>query len=163
MLTDKQFHQKLISLHQRITATREASNPKGDRPSPQFPKQYPKRPTTPPLPPEMPEEKESRESAAKEGAEKLGVSWADARHYAMALARWAKAGFPVREQAEVERIEREICRPCEKYVDGRCKQCGCRVTASSLAVANKIKMATENCPLGKWLGATATPAATTGL
>jgi len=87
---------------------------------------------------------------AKAGAEKLGVSTADVAHYANALARWTAAGFPVREQAEVERIERDLCRPCEKYVDGRCKQCRCRVTTSNLAVANKIKMATEDCPLGKW-------------
>ena len=83
-------------------------------------------------------------------AEKLGVTTADVSHYAQALARWTAAGFPVREQVEVERIERELCKPCEKYVDGRCKQCRCRVTASSLAVVNKIKMATESCQQGKW-------------
>jgi hypothetical protein len=83
-------------------------------------------------------------------AKRLGVSLSDVSHYAQALARWTVAGFPVRDQTEVERIERELCRPCEKYVEGRCKTCGCRVTSSSLAVANKIKMATESCPAGKW-------------
>ena len=86
---------------------------------------------------------------AKAGAERLGVTWVNARHYMRALARWTAAGFPVREQAEVERIECEICRPCEKYVNGRCKQCGCRVNRA-VALVNKIKMATENCPLKKW-------------
>jgi len=83
-------------------------------------------------------------------AKKLGVTMADVSHYAQAVARWTAAGFPVRDQAEVERIERELCKPCEKYTDGRCKQCGCRVNQSSLAVANKIKMATEHCKDGKW-------------
>jgi len=81
-------------------------------------------------------------------AERLGVSLSDVRHYAGALAKWTKAGFPTREQAEVERIE-AICKACDKYADGRCKQCGCRVNTGP-AVVNKIKMATENCPLGKW-------------
>lgn len=83
-------------------------------------------------------------------AERLGISLFDVAHYTAALAQWTVAGFPAREQEEVSRIERELCRPCEKYVDGRCKTCGCRVTASSLAVVNKIKMATEHCPLEKW-------------
>ena len=83
-------------------------------------------------------------------AEKLDVSLTDVSHYAQALARWTAAGFPARDQAEVERIELELCKTCEKYTDGRCKKCGCRVTASSLAVVNKIKMATEHCPMEKW-------------
>lgn len=95
-----------------------------------------------------------QEAIAKEAAEKLGVTWADARHYAKALVHWGKAGFPVREQSEVERIEREICRPCSDYVKGRCRLCGCRVTASSLPIINKIKMATEHCRRGKWPGET---------
>jgi len=84
------------------------------------------------------------------GAERLGVSLSDVTHYAQAVATWTAAGFPVREQAEVERIEADLCRPCEKYIDGRCKQCGCQVTASSIPLLNKIKMATESCPQGKW-------------
>jgi len=90
------------------------------------------------------------EEAIKPAADKLGVSLSDVGHYAQALAQWTAAGFPVRKQAEVDRIEAEICRPCEKYVDGRCKECGCRVNTSKLAVANKIKMKTQVCPLGKW-------------
>lgn len=86
----------------------------------------------------------------KRATEKLGVTMADASHYAQALVAWTRAGFPVREQSEVERIERDLCRPCEHYVEGRCNKCGCRVTKSSLAIFNKIKMATEKCPVGKW-------------
>ncbi len=83
-------------------------------------------------------------------ATRLGVSLSDIGRYAQALAKWTAAGMPMRDQAEVERIEREICKPCEKYVEGRCKTCGCRVNKSSIAVANKIKMVTEKCPMGKW-------------
>lgn len=83
-------------------------------------------------------------------AARLGISAGDIIHYAAALARWIATGFPARDQAEVVRIERELCRPCDSYADGRCRECGCRVTASAVAVANKIKMATESCPLKKW-------------
>jgi hypothetical protein len=89
------------------------------------------------------------EATARAGADKLGVSWSDARHYLAALAAWGKAGFPAREQSEVERIERELCRPCAEYLDGRCKACGCRVTLGP-ALTNKIRMATERCKKGKW-------------
>jgi len=85
-----------------------------------------------------------------EAREKLGISAEDMKHWAQALARWTRAVYPVRSQAEVERIERDICRPCEEYVDGRCKSCGCRVSKSRIAVSNKLKMATESCPKGKW-------------
>lgn len=85
-----------------------------------------------------------------EAAEKLGITGDDIKHWAQALARWTAAGFPVRSQAEVIEIEATHCRPCEKYVDGRCQECGCRVSKSRWGVANKLKMATENCPLGKW-------------
>lgn len=83
-------------------------------------------------------------------AARLGVSLADVGHYAQALARWTAAGFPTRLQAEIERIEAEHCRPCDAYLAGRCSECGCRVTTSGLAVANKIAMATESCSRGLW-------------
>jgi hypothetical protein len=85
-------------------------------------------------------------------AARLGLSLDDVGHYAQALAKWTAAGFPTREQAEVVRIEAEICRPCENYRNGRCAKCGCRVTASSIAIVSKIKMATEHCPLALWPG-----------
>jgi hypothetical protein len=84
-------------------------------------------------------------------ATRLGISLTDVGHYAVALTRWTAAGFPTRTPAEVARIEAEHCRPCTPhYRDGRCTKCGCRVNTSSLAVANKIAMATEHCPAGKW-------------
>jgi len=70
-----------------------------------------------------------------------------------ALIKWNKAGRPTRTQEEVDHIHREFCAvPCEWYDEGagRCRGCGCKVTTGSIAVFNKIKMATEHCPKDKW-------------
>jgi hypothetical protein len=70
-----------------------------------------------------------------------------------ALIKWNKAGRPTRTQEEVKHIHREFCAmPCEWYDEGagRCRGCGCKVTTGSIAVFNKIKMATEHCPKDKW-------------
>jgi GR25 family glycosyltransferase involved in LPS biosynthesis len=82
-------------------------------------------------------------------AVRLGITLEDTTHYAHALARWAKAGFPTRTQEEVDRILYECCQPCDSYVNGRCAICRCRVNRGP-AVVNKIRMATEDCPKGKW-------------
>ena len=82
-------------------------------------------------------------------ADELGVSLADAAHYTAALARWTAAGWPTRTEAEVARIFL-ICQVCEALRGDRCGECRCRVAVSGMAVANKIKMATEKCALGKW-------------
>jgi hypothetical protein len=74
--------------------------------------------------------------------------------YKEAVLRWHKAGRPTRTQEEVKAILDNHCKagPCEWYdpEKGRCKGCGCVVSASSIAIFNKIKMATERCPKGKW-------------
>lgn len=86
-----------------------------------------------------------------EAVERLGISPSDVVHWAEALASWTAAGFPTRSQDEVRRILQQHCNEaCESFIEGRCKRCGCRVNGSRLAVANKIKMATEHCPAGKW-------------
>ena len=82
-------------------------------------------------------------------AKKLGIRTIHIKHFAQALIRWTAAGMPMREQAEVERLE-AVCRECKHYRNGRCAKCGCCVSKSRVAVRNKIKMATENCPAGKW-------------
>jgi hypothetical protein len=86
---------------------------------------------------------------AAAGAERLGITWRDAAHYVKALTRWTIAGFPTRNPEETVRIEQTVCRPCDQYVDGRCKDCRCQVN-KSMALVNKIKLLTERCPLGKW-------------
>ncbi|MCL2623691.1 MAG: hypothetical protein FWD31_08510 [Planctomycetaceae bacterium] len=73
-------------------------------------------------------------------------------HYARALSRWIKAGRPIRDEAEIERIFETCCKPCEAYdaTSSTCGYCGCRVNCIKVAPLNKIAMATEECPLEKW-------------
>jgi len=73
------------------------------------------------------------------------------RGYAAALARWLAAGRPTRTDAETDRLF-EICEGCPRYDRDRsaCSLCGCKVSRGGWAVVNKIRMATEDCPLGKW-------------
>jgi len=90
----------------------------------------------------------SRLAGAQAGAEKLGVTWSDARRYAAALARWARAGFPMRTDQSVDRIV-ALCQQCDGFVAGRCKHCGCRINHGP-ALTNKARMATEKCPKSHW-------------
>lgn len=70
-----------------------------------------------------------------------------------AIARWKTAGKPVRGQAEIQRCL-TICKSCDQY-DIRlgmnyCKACGCHVNGLLIGELNKIRMATESCPLKRW-------------
>jgi hypothetical protein len=80
-------------------------------------------------------------------ADRLEIGPSDIVHYAQAIIRWIAAGFPVCTQEEVERRV-SICRSneCGKYVDCHCALCGCNVNTSRIAVLNKAKLATEDCP-----------------
>lgn len=77
------------------------------------------------------------------------------RTFAEATAHWIAAGRPVRDEAEVLRIYDDICGPCERREATAdpdvawCQQCGCRLGRGG-QVLNKILLATEHCPLGKW-------------
>lgn len=73
-------------------------------------------------------------------------------NYQAALRRWISGGRPTRSSEEVAEILETHCKKCDWYDSekGRCKGCGCRVTSSSVAVLNKIKMATEHCPKELW-------------
>jgi len=73
-----------------------------------------------------------------------------AYHYTQALSRWLKMGRPVRSEEEIMKILETYCKPCEAYEKGGCQSCGCRVNLATTAPLNKIAMATEKCPLGKW-------------
>ena len=72
--------------------------------------------------------------------------------YASAVSRWVAAGRPVRSEEEIQRIYDTCCRPCEHFdpQKGTCKICGCRVRRNGAALLNKIKMATEHCPIRQW-------------
>jgi hypothetical protein len=64
-------------------------------------------------------------------------------------AQFIKSGMVVVSPEDLEK-RLAICRNCEKFDaealngTGRCKLCGC-------STALKLKMATEKCPIGKWL------------
>jgi len=72
--------------------------------------------------------------------------------WAEASAGWAAAGLPVRSDAEVQRIFDTFCTACSWYDSVRrlCRGCGCGVNVSGMALFNKIKMATQNCPQHLW-------------
>lgn len=93
-----------------------------------------------------------RDADLVRAVERLGIDSADVVGWAKAVADWLIAGMPVRPMEEVERIETTVCRPCEHYnePDGRCKLCRCCVNKKAQAVRNKIRMKTEQCPIGKW-------------
>lgn len=57
---------------------------------------------------------------------------------------WAASGFKVRDPAEVKRILTEVCGPCEEKNGNICNACKC-------FLKKKAKMATETCPLGKYV------------
>lgn len=69
--------------------------------------------------------------------------------YATAVARWIAAGRPTRTDQQVAALLAN-CEACEHYADGACRKCGCRVSASPNALANKLRMLTESCPIGRW-------------
>jgi len=72
--------------------------------------------------------------------------------YAEAVIEWTAAGRPERSDEEVQRIFCHYCEPCKRFDPSQriCLDCGCRVTDGRFALLNKIKMATQHCPKGKW-------------
>lgn len=69
-----------------------------------------------------------------------------------AATRWMVAGRPRRSFGEITRIYDELCQPCPQFMakSQSCGVCGCRVSKNRAALLNKIRMATESCPRGKW-------------
>lgn len=66
-----------------------------------------------------------------------------------AHAKWIAAGCPVRSDDEIA-ARFAICSACEQFRrPSLCAHCGCQLRPSGV-VANKIALATEVCPLGKW-------------
>jgi len=70
--------------------------------------------------------------------------------YEIAVREHKKQGEPSRSDEEVARIFEDACRPCERFNGKSCTLCGCRVNKSPSALRNKIRMATEVCPIGRW-------------
>ena len=72
--------------------------------------------------------------------------------YTRALSRWIKAGRPIRSEEEIRSIFQEHCRLCEERDAQRnvCRSCGCYIGLEAAPLRNKLAMATEDCPKGKW-------------
>lgn len=68
-----------------------------------------------------------------------------------AVARWIRHGRPVRSNEQVEALY-AICESCNVFDRKKsiCTICDCNVNLSTHATLNKLLMATESCPLGKW-------------
>lgn len=69
--------------------------------------------------------------------------------YAKAVTKHITTGMETRTDEDVIQLL-EICEACEKYEDGRCLVCGCRLSASKSAFSNKLRMKSQSCPLGRW-------------
>ena len=82
----------------------------------------------------------------KPAAKRLGISPEHIFHYAHALKKWQRAGYPTRMASQVA-ILVGICGRCEYLKDGKCLRCGCHINHSEFAIFNKAKMATEECYL----------------
>ncbi len=73
---------------------------------------------------------------------------AQVKSAAGAVARFARSGFAPTD-AETLSTREETCRSCDQWDSaaingtGRCRRCGCSTWA-------KLRMASEQCPLGKW-------------
>lgn len=87
---------------------------------------------------------ETREHEAKFG-EKV-------KNYYGAVRRWVANGKPSRSPEEITKLFEENCKGCERYDSEKhaCKNCGCTVSTDSSPLANKLAMASERCPLGRF-------------
>lgn len=74
------------------------------------------------------------------------------KNYASAVKKWVAAGRPVRSDERVKEILNDHCRTCRLFDREKqaCNSCGCSVNESPFPLGNKLKMATEKCPLGQF-------------
>lgn len=77
------------------------------------------------------------------------------RNFAAAAAGHVAAGMPMASDEEVIR-RHDICLSCEHLQDNACTQCGCPVSRVR-GYISKLSWADQECPLGKWGKANATP------
>lgn len=69
-------------------------------------------------------------------------------NFANALARWALAGMPRRTQEQID-ARLAICQACPALQNDHCTKCGCACVENNRLI-NKLALATEKCPDGKW-------------
>jgi hypothetical protein len=67
---------------------------------------------------------------------------------ATSTARYMASGF-LKVPLEVLQTRRQICQTCDRWDSdqNRCRACGCYLEAKFL---NKLRMASESCPIGRW-------------
>lgn len=68
--------------------------------------------------------------------------------YARSTARWLAAGRPVRSDGAVQELL-AICQACQHFQGNTCAVCGCKINTAG-GWTNKLRRATEACPIGKW-------------
>lgn len=87
---------------------------------------------------------ETREHEATLG-DKIG-------NYFGAVRRWVASGRPTRTPEEITTLFNDHCSGCDRYdkKTHSCKNCGCKVTTDLSPLSNKLAMATEHCPLGRF-------------
>jgi hypothetical protein len=73
------------------------------------------------------------------------------KNFAAAQLKWKHLGSKMRTKDQVKYIYDDICKPCQYFEDDSCKLCGCRLKRDEMSSFNKIAMATEGCPIKKWL------------
>jgi ribosomal protein L37E len=73
-------------------------------------------------------------------------------NFATAIRKWVAAGRPERTDEQVVAILEDHCKKCNMYNHERqvCNSCGCPANRNLPAIRNKLKMATEQCPLGRF-------------
>jgi hypothetical protein len=62
--------------------------------------------------------------------------------FTQSISTWVGAGLPVAKSESINN-RRILCQACEHFNGHLCTKCGC-------LMAVKIRMATAECPVGKW-------------
>lgn len=73
-------------------------------------------------------------------------------NYFGAIRRWVASGRPKRSPEEIAELFEKHCKGCDMYDEKKhaCKSCGCNVSNDGDPLENKLAMATEHCPLGRF-------------
>lgn len=71
------------------------------------------------------------------------------KNYSQAISRHVFSGFEKRSQEEIDRLL-NVCKRCVYFKNDTCSICGCAINRNPNAFRNKLAMASEQCPIGKW-------------